>query len=143
MSSRNLCCGAAEMAQRDPGPATGRDLWPVNRGSVGLRAGDLSQYPVAEGADLRFVAARRGIDQPIGMAIVADQVEGLDQATVGDLILEQRPGQDRHAMARHRRVRLIGLRAHAGARPLGEIMPGYTSGLEPLRPPDVAGIEDR
>ena len=49
------------------------------------RSGDLGQQPFAEGADLGHVAARFGIDQPIGVAVVADQVEGLDQAAVGEL----------------------------------------------------------
>ena len=53
--------------------------------SAADRSSDLGQQPVAEGADLRHVAARFGIDQPVGVAVVADQVEGLDQPAVGEL----------------------------------------------------------
>ena len=40
------------------------------RGAAGLLAGDLGEDPVAEGTDLRHVAPGRGIDQPVGMAVV-------------------------------------------------------------------------
>ena len=59
----------------------------------------LVEQPVAPGADLRDVAARLGIDQPVALAILRDEVERLNQAPGPQLRGPQRRGKDAHPLA--------------------------------------------
>ena len=107
------------------------------------RCRDFGQQPFTEGADFWHVAARFGVDQPIGMAIVADEVKGLDQAAVRQFGAKTGPasGSRRHGRpwqhSLHRLARPCWRRAARRGRRSGHRLPRTTA------PTTVAGVEQR